>query len=193
MNHLHPARAELAALLSAHAVAGPAARRAYAAMITAMDTEIGNVVQALERRGMRDGKASLYEGGTRVVGLANWPGHIPAGSVVDQPVHIVDMYPTLVALAGVTPGAGKPLDGLDVWPTLPSKIELSDLDRDPGETTNVAADHPAQLAQLRHRIEALAREAVPPLLSTETLGVMRSVLFGTVKFPAEAAAVDLRP
>ena len=60
----------------------------------------------------------LYEGGTRVVGLANWPGHIPAGSVVDQPIHVVDMFPTLGGLAGADLGRGKPLDGLDVWATL---------------------------------------------------------------------------
>ncbi len=128
-------------------------RRAYAAMISAMDDQIGEVVRALERRGMRentlivfqsdnggprsakftgevdmskstipadngpyrDGKASLYEGGTRVAALANWPGRIPSGSVVDQPIHIVDMFPTLTRLAGADPGRSKPLDGLDVW------------------------------------------------------------------------------
>jgi len=131
-------------------------RRAYAAMITAMDDEIGRVLQALEARHMRDntlivfhsdnggarsakftgeidtskmtipcdngpyrdGKGTLYEGGTRVVALANWPGKIPAGSVVDQPIHVVDMYPTLAAIAGASLTKTKPLDGVDVWPTI---------------------------------------------------------------------------
>ncbi len=66
----------------------------------------------------RDGKASLYEGGTRVVALANWPGHVKAGSIVDQMIHVVDWYPTLVALAGGQTGKAKPLDGLNVWPTI---------------------------------------------------------------------------
>ena len=66
----------------------------------------------------RDGKGTLYEGGTRVVALANWPGHIEAGSVVKEPVHIVDMCPTLAGLAGATLAASKPLDGMDVWPTI---------------------------------------------------------------------------
>ena len=65
----------------------------------------------------RDGKASLYEGGTRVVALANWPGHIKAGSTVDRMIHVVDWYPTLAALAGAT-AKTKPLDGLNVWPTI---------------------------------------------------------------------------
>lgn len=130
-------------------------RRAYAAMITAMDDAIGRVVQALEKRGMRentlivfhsdnggprsakftgevdmskstipadngpyrDGKATLYEGGTRVAAIANWPGRIKPGSVVDQSIHVVDMYPTLLGLAGARAGSHK-LDGMDVWPTL---------------------------------------------------------------------------
>jgi len=47
----------------------------------------------------RDGKGSLYEGGTRVIALANWPGRIKPGSTVLGMIHVVDMYPTLVGLA----------------------------------------------------------------------------------------------
>ena len=67
---------------------------------------------------LRDGKASLYEGGTRVVALANWPGHIPAGTTVNEMIHVADMYPTLARLAGASTQGGKPLDGLDVWGTI---------------------------------------------------------------------------
>jgi arylsulfatase A-like enzyme len=66
----------------------------------------------------RDGKGSLYEGGTRVVAIMNWPGRIKAGGTVEGMVHVVDMYPTLVGLAGGTFGNNKPLDGLDVWPAI---------------------------------------------------------------------------
>ena len=66
----------------------------------------------------RDGKGSLYEGGTRVVAFANWPGHIRAGSTVDEMIHVVDVYPTLVGLAGGSTANSKPLDGMDVWPTI---------------------------------------------------------------------------
>jgi arylsulfatase A-like enzyme len=66
----------------------------------------------------RDGKGSLYEGGTRVAALANWPGRIKAGSTVNEMMHVVDMYPTLVRLAGSQPGKAKPLDGMDVWQTI---------------------------------------------------------------------------
>jgi len=66
----------------------------------------------------RDGKGSLYEGGTRVAALANWPGRIKAGGVVEQMIHAVDWYPTLIGLAGGHTGKSKPLDGLNVWSTV---------------------------------------------------------------------------
>ncbi len=37
---------------------------------------------------------------------------------MDQPIHVVDVYPTLARLAGAPLGKNKPLDGIDVWPTL---------------------------------------------------------------------------
>ena len=35
-----------------------------------------------------------------MIALANWPGHIKPGSTVDGMIHVVDMYPTLIDLAG---------------------------------------------------------------------------------------------
>ncbi|MBS7742775.1 MAG: arylsulfatase [Chelatococcus sp.] len=65
----------------------------------------------------RDGKGTLYEGGTRVAALANWPGRIKPGAV-NAMIHVVDMYPTIAALAGVETSKTKPLDGLNVWGAL---------------------------------------------------------------------------
>jgi len=65
----------------------------------------------------RDGKGSLYEGGTRVCALASWPGHVKPGTV-DGMMHAVDVYPTLAGLAGASVAKAKALDGLDVWKTL---------------------------------------------------------------------------
>ena len=50
--------------------------------------------------------------------VASWPGHIKEGSVVNEMIHTVDLYPTLVKLAGGNLGKSKPLDGLDVWGTI---------------------------------------------------------------------------
>jgi arylsulfatase A-like enzyme len=66
----------------------------------------------------REGKGTLYEGGVRVVALANWPGVIAPG-VVEDPVHVVDLHPTILRLAGAEPAPGaKPLDGRDAWPAI---------------------------------------------------------------------------
>ncbi len=119
-------------------------RRTYAGMMSAMDEAIGQVLAALEEKGMRDntliifssdnggpepgkvtsngplraGKGTIYEGGIRVVACVNWPGHIPAGKTIDEPLHGVDWYPTLVKLTGATVEQKLPLDGLDIWPVL---------------------------------------------------------------------------
>lgn len=117
-------------------------RSLYAGMVTEMDEGVGRVVRAVEKAGMRDntlfvfssdnggltskvaaasngtlrgGKASLYEGGVRVAAFASWPGRIPAGSVVREPIHMVDWLPTMVNLAGASPEYPKPLDGKDIW------------------------------------------------------------------------------
>lgn len=62
----------------------------------------------------RDGKGSLFEGGTLVAACANWPGRIKA-QTVDGIIHAVDLYPTLASLAGASTANAKPLDGVDVW------------------------------------------------------------------------------
>jgi arylsulfatase A-like enzyme len=81
-------------------------------------TDMSKVVLPADNGPYRDGKGTLYEGGTRVVALANWPGHIKEGSVVNEMIHTVDLYPTLVTLANGRLDNGKPLDGLDVWGTI---------------------------------------------------------------------------
>jgi arylsulfatase B len=50
-----------------------------------------------------------------VIALANWPGHIKAGSTVNGMMHVADLYPTLAKLAGASTAKCKPLDGVDVW------------------------------------------------------------------------------
>jgi arylsulfatase A-like enzyme len=50
-----------------------------------------------------------YDDSLKIPLIAWWPGHVPAGRVVDAPVAIVDVAPTLAALAGLEPF---PSDGL---------------------------------------------------------------------------------
>ncbi len=142
-------------------------KRAYLAMITALDDQIGRIVDELNKKGLRDntiillasdnggatsglfaqgaksneereheeggieqgakapasnspfrgGKGSLYEGGVRVPAFVNWPGKLKP-RVVNDPVHMVDVMPTLLALAGGKDSPSHPLDGKDIWQTL---------------------------------------------------------------------------
>lgn len=41
-----------------------------------------------------------WEGGIRVPGLFRWPGRLPAGGVIDEPTSLMDVFPTVVSLAG---------------------------------------------------------------------------------------------
>jgi arylsulfatase A-like enzyme len=69
---------------------------------------------------LRGGKGMLYEGGVRVPYIFRWPGRIPAGTVCDQPINSVDLYPTVLEVAGVEPPADHPLDGVSYLKALTS-------------------------------------------------------------------------
>ena len=71
---------------------------------------------------LRDGKASIYEGGTRVPLAISWPGHIEPGSVNhDVIVSSVDIYPTLIDLCGIKPNKEAQFDGSSIKPALEGK------------------------------------------------------------------------
>jgi arylsulfatase A-like enzyme len=63
------------------------------------------------------GKGSLHEGGVRVPTIFNWPGRL-APRVVDAPLHMVDIMPTVLALAGGRADPAHALDGRDAWAAL---------------------------------------------------------------------------
>ncbi len=68
----------------------------------------------------KNGRGSMYEGGVRVVALAVWPGRIEPG-VISERIHVTDMYPTLLNLAGApldNQNQVKPIDGIDAWPVI---------------------------------------------------------------------------
>jgi arylsulfatase A-like enzyme len=122
----------------------PEPRRTYAGMVAAMDEGIGKILAALEQRHLRTntliifssdnggprpgqvtdngflraGKGTLYEGGVCAAACAAWPGQIPSGTLIDEPIHIVDLYPTLLKLAQASLKQRLPIDGLDIWPVL---------------------------------------------------------------------------
>jgi len=67
--------------------------------------------------GLKGHKFSLYEGGIRVPGIFCWPGNIPAGQVIHEPCAAMDVFPTLLKIAGGDPDKYT-LDGVDVLPVL---------------------------------------------------------------------------
>lgn len=62
---------------------------------------------------LRSGKASLYEGGTRVPLIVRWPGRTPAGRESAELITTVDLFPTLLRAAGVAPDPSRAIDGVD--------------------------------------------------------------------------------
>ena len=131
--------------------------------------------------GMKGYKGSAEEGGVRVPFYLRWDGHVAAGRDLDFPAAHIDVFPTLVALAGGSVPADQVegenllpfLDGGSPslrylfthkgrWPVgtepdahkwrdfavrdtrfrLVGKEELYDLNRDPGQKSNVIAKHP---------------------------------------------------
>ncbi len=69
---------------------------------------------------LRGGKGMLYEGGIRVPYIFRWPGKIPKGATCDQPINSVDLYPTLLEVAGAQPPNNYRLDGVSYFKLLTS-------------------------------------------------------------------------
>ena len=120
-------------------------RRVYAAMVRSVDRSVGRVMQALRDEGLdqntiviftsdngapnyiglpevnrpyRGWKLTLFQGGLRVPYVAQWPGHIPAGSRYQQPVSNIDILPTVVAAAGGRLPTDRTIDGVNLLPFL---------------------------------------------------------------------------
>jgi iduronate 2-sulfatase len=182
--------------------------QAYRASTTFMDAQVGRVLDALDRLGLADTtivvftsdhgyhladhglwqKMSLFERSARVPLIIAAPGAKAKGKAARGLAELVDLYPTLASLTGLTaPGT---LDGVSLapmmndaaatvkdaaftqvrdgyavrtdrwryieWAAGEKGAQLYDMERDPSETTNVAADpqHAATVADLKARLAA---------------------------------------
>lgn len=63
--------------------------------------------------GLREGKATSWEGGQREPCIMRWPGKIPAGTVCSQMAATLDILPTLARYCGAKLPAEK-IDGVDI-------------------------------------------------------------------------------
>ncbi len=71
---------------------------------------------------LRDGKGTLYEGGTRVPMMWAWAGRIAPGSVTETLAGHIDIYPTVIGLAGL-PKPRQDWDGISLAPLLTGKTD----------------------------------------------------------------------
>lgn len=138
----HPAIAHLRAKMGFQAMTDPAAlrriQRAYCALVTHLDEQIGRVMDAARARGLLDGarvvytsdhgeaagahglfgKYTLYEPSAGVPLIFAGPD-VPPGTVIDEPVSHVDLFPTLVEGAGApVHDTDREIGGESLWPIL---------------------------------------------------------------------------
>jgi hypothetical protein len=118
-------------------------RRTYAAMVTALDDGVGQVVQTLRAQNVLDKtlifflsdngapqrsftrnyplrgyKFNVLEGGIRVPFVIQWAGRIPSHVVYDSPVSALDIVATAAAAAGVSLPTDRVYDGVNLTPYL---------------------------------------------------------------------------
>ena len=119
-------------------------RRTFLAMLSAMDDGIGAVLAKLrelkleedtlvifisDNGGATPGNSSLntpfrgakgetLEGGIRVPFVLHWKGRLPAGKVEDRVAIQLDLFPTILAAAGIESPQSAALDGVNLLPFL---------------------------------------------------------------------------
>jgi arylsulfatase A-like enzyme len=70
---------------------------------------------------LRGGKATVYEGGTRVPCIIAWPKQTEAGSRSAALIQTTDFYPTFLSLLQLKPNPKQVFDGIDISPAFASK------------------------------------------------------------------------
>ncbi|ELK12432.1 Arylsulfatase G [Pteropus alecto] len=65
------------------------------------------------RQGGSSAKQTTWEGGHRVPAVAYWPGRVPVNVTSTALLSVLDVFPTVVALAGASLPRGRRFDGLD--------------------------------------------------------------------------------
>ena len=113
----------------------------YGDVVETIDWSVGEIQKSLDRLGLtentlvvftsdngpwfegssgpyRERKGTAWDGGLRVPFIASWPSVIPPGTVSDQPAMNIDLFPTLVTLAGGQLPTDRAIDGKDIMPLL---------------------------------------------------------------------------
>ena len=116
-------------------------RKDYAAILERADQGVGRILEALDRRGLRQNtiviftndnggewlsrndpffhnKGTVWEGGIRVPAILRWPGRIPAGTVSGQVGITMDLTASILAATQTPVPADARLEGIDLMPVL---------------------------------------------------------------------------
>jgi len=120
--------------------AGKTGNGDWADMLAEMDHNVGQMLDAVDRLGIRDDTIVIFasdngpefvrpwegwagpwrgqyftawEGGIRVPFMIRWPNRISAGRVSDEIVHGGDLFPTLASIVGASVPTDRPIDGVD--------------------------------------------------------------------------------
>lgn len=122
---------------------GKSGQGLYGDVIMELDWSVGEIIKALEKNditnntlviftsdngpwltygnhagsngGLREGKATTFEGGQRVPFIARMPGTIPANRVSNQFISALDLMPTILKLTNTEMPKMNRLDGQNVW------------------------------------------------------------------------------
>ncbi|MBC7926715.1 MAG: sulfatase-like hydrolase/transferase [Bryobacteraceae bacterium] len=126
---------------------GSATRADYAAVMERVDRGVGEILQALRRRGLEKNtiviftndnggvglshsaplfhrKFSAWEGGIRVPALFRWPGRIPAGTASGQVGITMDLTASILAATATPVPSDARLEGINLFPILQRKAPL---------------------------------------------------------------------
>lgn len=129
-------------LYASPAFEGKSNRGLYGDVIEELDWSVGQVIESLKKNGLtentlviftsdngpwtifdieggsagklRNGKGTTFEGGQRVPTIFSFPSKIKAGSVYDDLALHLDIFPTILKLAGYQAALPNPIDGEDV-------------------------------------------------------------------------------
>lgn len=117
---------------------GKSAAGIYGDVVEEIDSNVGKILSFLKEKGLADNtlviftsdngpwyegrpgpecrgrKGQSYEGGYQVPLAARWPGRIPAGSLCGEATMNIDMFPTLLELAGLGLPSDRIIDGKSI-------------------------------------------------------------------------------
>jgi arylsulfatase A-like enzyme len=208
----HEALPELRALYSGH----PERLQNYYGEITGIDRAVGTLRDELARLGvaaqtlvwytsdngaqgpgstggLSGRKGSLWEGGIRVPAILEWPARIKSPRTSDIPCNTVDIYPTLLELAGATVSNQPELDGVSLVPLLDGKA--TQRTKPMAFWVYPERGRPMRSAELlremaRDQKEAEQAAASPPQAEQPADGARLLVPPGAEDLPGHAAWID---